>query len=610
MKRSVCYLIAMAAAAFLLFTAASRGDSQAPAMLVIEGATLIDGNGGVPVPDSVIVISGNRIESVFRRGQAAYPAGARVLQAKGKFLVPGLMDAHNHYRDWMNEITPAYGVTSVFELGGGGKRALGLRKAINHGKLTGPRIFLAVGSVSGEMMAAVVGRATGKESDLASRRVANTPEEARETIRRFINAGADFLKVHRGPTFEVYQAAIDEGHKAGLAVVSQPLGPTVYAREAVLAGTDIIEHAAGVGYSIAKDPARWKGWGTLEAHSLDPSIWVDMDDEKAAEFIQLLLQRKVYLETDFICQGRGLFTGPDDRGKYESQDLRLLSNPDLAYIPERLRLHYLRNYHEFDDMDPAGQEQRRQGLRNFMRFIAMFVRAGGKVMAGTDSSRWAISGIGLHHELDLMVKAGLTPMQAIMAATRNVAEGYRVLDRLGTVEKGKLADMVLVNADPLKDINNLQKIEWVMKDGNLVDRTYHRRYKTPFTEEARETVSALAWVQALKAQTLQKDPTWAFGWPPLGIEAISPASVTEGDPTRTLTIKGVNFTVKTSAYVDGQPVPTRFVGETEVQATIDERLLSAATTLVVTVKHPEPLQREEWNNGTSNKAYLLVDYRY
>ena len=610
MKRLARYFTALGLVMFLLLISATPGESRDEEVVVIEGGTLIDGNGGTPVTDALVVIRGNRIEAVSRKGQTPYPAGAKIIQAQGKFIVPGLLDGHNHYRDWMNEITLAYGVTSVFELGGGGERAIGMRRAINNGKLTGPRIFLAVGSVSGEMMAAVVGRATGKESDLASRRVVNTPDVARDTIRKFIKNGADFLKVHRGPTFEAYQAAIDEAHKAGLAVVSQPLGPTVYGREAVLAGTDIIEHSAGISYSIAKDPAKWKGWGTQEAHSLDPSPWADMDEKKAADMIQLLLERKVYLETDFICQGRGLFTAPGERNKYELQDYQLLSNPDLAYIPEKFRLHFLRNYYEFDDMEPAMQEQRRQGLKNFMSFINRFVKAGGKVMAGTDSSLWAVSGIGVHHELDLMVKAGLSPMQALQTATKNVAEGYRVLDRLGTIEKGKLADILLVNADPLQDINNLKKIEWVMKDGKLVERSYHRWYKTPFTEEARETVSALAWVQALKAQTLQKDATWAFGWPPLGIEAISPAKVTEGDQTRTLTIKGVNLTVKTSVFVDGRIVPSRFINETEVQATIDKNLMTAATSLVITVQNPEPRQREEWNNGTSNKAYLLVDYKY
>ncbi len=610
MKRFVCYGLAIGLMAFLICAVAQRGECGESEVVVIEGGTLIDGNGGAPLTEAIVVIRGNRIETVARKGQVTYPAGAKVLQAQGKFIVPGLMDGHNHYRDWMNEITLHYGVTSVFELGGGGERAIGMRRAINKGKLTGPRIFLAVGSVSGQMMAAVVGRDTGKESALASRRVANTPEAARETIQRFIKNGADFLKVHRGPSFEVYQAAIDEAHKAGLAVVAQPIGPTVYGREAVLAGADILEHAAGLGYSVAKDPAKWKGWGNQEQHSLDPSIWADMDEQKVEEIIPLLVERKVYLEPDFICQGRGLFTAPGERDKYELLDYQLLSNPDLAYIPEKFRLHFLRNYYEFDRMTPAGQELRRQGLRNFMRFIAMFVKAGGKVMAGTDSSLWAVAGLGLHHELDLMVKAGLTPMQAIMAATRNVAEGYRVLDRLGTIEKGKLADLVLVEADPLQDVNNLKKIAWVMKDGKLVDRTFHRTYKTPFTEEARETVSALAWVQALKAQTLQKDPTWAFGWPPLGIEAIKPAKVTEGDPTKTLTIKGVNFTIATQAYIDDRPVPTRFISETEVQATIDKSLLTAATTLVITVQNPPPRQREEWNNGTSNKAYMLVDYRY
>ena len=588
----------------LLLTTLYVAPALAQEVIVIRGGTLIDGTGGPPLPNAVVVIRGNRIETVSRNGQASYPAGARVLEADGKFIVPGLMDAHCHYQDWMPELMLNYGVTSVFEIGGGGAWGLAQRQAVARGKIPGPRIFVAVGSIAGARIAAVSSTA-GAGGALSNRQVIGTAAQASEVARRFIDAGADMVKVHRGPPLEVYRAAIDEAHRAGLPVVVQPLGPTVYAREAVLAGADILEHAAGVGYSIAKDPAKWEGFGTtIEVHSIDPTPFADMDDAKAQELIRLMVDRNVYLEPDFIAVGRGFQAG---RRKFELQDYRLLQDPGLAYVPESRRLKILGTYREFDELDPAEWELRHKGYLNMLRFIKMFVDAGGKVMSGTDTGGWAIPGIGLHHELEILVEeAGLTPMQAIVAATRNPAEGFRVLDQVGTIEAGKLADLVVVNADPLQSIGNLQQIEWVIKDGNLIDRTYHAWFRNPLP---RGTVDALGWVAALKRQTLQKDPTWAFGQPPPGIEAISPSQATEGDPELTVTIRGVNFTTKSVVHFDGQPVPARLVSETELQITVAAGLIASAGNYPLTVTNPEPLQRPEWG-GTSNKARLLVDFRY
>ncbi len=583
-------------------TASLQGLQNVP--LVIEGGTLIDGNGGEPVRDALIIIQGNRIETVSRKGQVSYPAGAKVVQADGKFILPGLMDAHCHYAGWMPELLLAHGVTSIFSIGSGGAWALAQREAIARGKSPGPRIFLAVASMAGARISAVSSR-SGTEGALSGRQVVNTAERARELARRFIAAGADMIKVHRGPPQEVYKAAVEEAHKAGLPVVAQPIGPTVYAREAVLAGADILEHAAGVSYSIAKDPSKWKGFGDLEAHSLDPTPYADMDEGKAAQLIQLMVEQNVYLEPDFIAMGRGF---QKDRMEFELQDYRLLQNPGLSYVPERSRLKILGTYREFDNLKPAAWERRNQGYQNMLRFIRQFAQAGGKVMTGTDAAGWAVPGLGLHHELEILVEeAGLTPMQAILAATRNPAEGFRLLDRLGTIEAGKLADVVIVNQDPLQNIANLQKIEWVIKDGKVVDRTYHSWFRNPLPRGA---VEARAWVAALKRQTFQRDPTWAFGQPSPGIEFISPTLVTEGDPTLTLTIRGVNFTNKSLAYFDGQPVPTRLVSETELEATLEASLIARVGTYAIMVRNPKPLQRPEWGAGTSNRAHLMVNFRY
>jgi hypothetical protein len=422
----------------------------------------------------------------------------------------------------------------------------------------------------------------------SSLQVVMEPEAARTLARRFIEAGADMIKVHRGPPAAVYEAAAEEAHRANLPLVAQPLGPTVYAREAVLAGADILEHAAGVGYSIARDPGQWKDWGSIEPHSLDPTIYADMDEQKAADFIQLLIARHVYLEPDFVCHGRGMMT---KRSEYELNDYGLLSDAALRHLPPRHRIKWLRNYVEFDDMEPAAYERRRTGLRNMMRFISQFAKAGGKVMAGTDTPGWAVPGVSMHYEMELLVEAGLTPMQALMAATRNVAEGYRVLDQLGTIEPGKLADLVILRADPLASISNSRRIHAVVKDGRLRDAVLDRSFQPRFA--GREQVAGLTWYNALAKQMMNYDPQWAFGWPPPGIESISPTVVTAGSDV-TLVVKGVNFVKPSLVYVDGRVVPTRLVSQTELHAVVGTDLIPHAGSYAVVVNNPEPRQRPEW----------------
>ncbi len=577
--------------------------------LVIEGGTLIDGNGGDSVPDALIVVRGNSIEAVSRKGQARYPAGAQVLQADGKFILPGLMDAHVHYSGFLAELLLAHGVTSVFDIGGRGPVHTLRREAIARGRVLGPRIFVAVESLLGPPKPGriVYTRERGRQDRPL------TVKEAREAVKRAAAGGADLINIRRGLSQEAFQAAVSESHRAGLPVVAQPIGPTVYGREAVLAGADILEHAAGINISVVKDPSKWNGWGEIELHSLDPRPFADMDEGKAAELIRLMVERNTYLELDLIGQGRGLHR---KRNEWELQDYELLQNPDLVYIPEGTRHKWMSNYTEFDAWGLAEREQLKKGFQNMQRFIRQFARAGGKVMAGTDTSAggWAVPGIGLHREMELLVEAGLTPMETIVAATRNPAEGYRVLDRVGTIEAGKLADLVIVNADPLQDIRNVQKIEWVIKDGKMIDRTYHRWFTDPF--EGAE-VEAREWVEALKRATMEgvrtvaglTDPTWAFGQPCPGIEFISPIMVTEGGPIFTLTIKGVNFTKKSVVHFGGRPIPAQLVSETELRVTIGEHSIARAGIFPIMVRNPGPhLSQPKWGS-TSNRAYLAVSLK-
>lgn len=576
---------------------------QQPA-LVIEGGTLIDGNGGAPVRDAVVILRGNRIETVGRKGQANYPAGAQVLRADGKFILPGLWDAHCHYQWWMPEIELSYGVTSV-SLVGADTWGVAARDAVEHGQIPGPHLFIQPTSVRAPWRAGLV------QSDP----IIDTPEKAREAVRRSLALQPANISLARGVSFEVYQAAIEEAHQAGLPAVAQPIGPTVYAKEAIMAGLNVVEHAGGVGYSIAKDPAQWKGWGEVEEHSLDPTVYAGMDDQKAAEFIRLAIAHKVFLEPDFIAHARGFH---QRKAEYELEDYRLFSDHRLAYVPEDRREKELSTYHEFDGLDPAARDLRNKGVQNMKRFFKQFVDAGGKLLTGTDTSSWSVPGVGLHHEFDILVnEVGLSPMQVIVAATRNPAEAWRVLDRQGTVEPGKMADLIIVNADPLADISNLKKIEWVVQNGKVVDRSYHPWFDPPLKNSYSGSAD---WVAALKQRTEQGvrwatgltdvGPVWSFGQPTPGIESLAPRIVTEAGGAFPLTLRGVNFTNRSLVYVDGHPMPTRLVSETELQAAIAPEVIARPATLPVVVKNIGVPQQPQWGGGVSNIATLYVNFRY
>ena len=266
------------------------------------------------------------------------------------------------------------------------------------------------------------------------------------------------------------------------------------------------------------------------------------------------------------------------------------------------------------------------GYKNAMRFHKMFVDAGGHlVVSGNTNDAWP-PGVQLHQEMQVMSEAGLTPMQIIMGATKYPAELLRKQNLLGTVEAGKLADVIIVNADPLSDIKNLDKINTVIQDGKIVELGYHANYSSPFSNVAASTVSidGLPWAVAMKkgsagaeggpqrgaANGPVPDPVFS---PQPAIETMNPILVTQGD-TATVTLKGFNFVKRSAVYFNGKPVPIHAVSSTEIDVTLDADALREAGRFDLVVKNPEPLDpfymRSNWGNGTSNIAHLIVNYKY
>jgi len=237
--------------------------------------------------------------------------------------------------------------------------------------------------------------------------------------------------------------------------------------------------------------------------------------------------------------------------------------------------------------------------------------------AGTDG---LIDGraVVLHRELELEVAAGLTPMQAIVSATGGAARAVGVEKDRGTIERGKIADLVIVNADPLADVGNLRNIDTVIFDGKVADRAFHSYYSTPFLGSVDDirVVEALPYTVSLKAATFRggitnaRQPTNPVESPQPAIQTISPVVAKEGDQTINLKLTGFNFVRGSRVLFDGVSVPWRFVSPTELNVTLSPDLLKRPGRYDIVVINPQPMALPDWGNGTSNKAHFLVDFKY
>jgi len=620
MRKSTCHSWRRIAL-FLLLAAmgglTSAQSQQAPT-LVIEGGTLIDGNGGMPVKDSVVVIQGNKITSVSRKGQvAALPANAWIIKADGKYVLPGLFDSQNSYSWYFGEAMLNHGITSTIDVGTTGETAVPYRDAVFHDKVKGPRTFTGISRLSVNPNALV---STGLENPLTHTRVPKSAEETRQFVKAWIAAGADYILTYDGALpMDYYQAAFDEANKAGIPVFARAYGPVLFPKDAALLGAANLPHSAGIGIAVAKDPSKFKQ-GRNDRDELDH--YADMDDAKARELIQLLVAHHVALVPTFMINFPGY---PKEWDQFAAEARQFFNNPELlAYYPPNAVRSALQSYSRIDQGEL--RERRMKGFQNAMRFHKMFVEAGGHlVVSGNTNDVW-VPGVDMHQEMQIMADAGLTPMQIIQGSTKYPAEMLRKQNLLGTVEAGKLADVIIVDADPLQDIKNLDKINTVILNGKVVELGYHSSYSSPFSNVAAVTISVegLPWAVDLKKASrggeggpqrgseegAMPDPPTS---PQPAIETMTPIIVTQGDSSM-IKLTGFNFVRRSAVYFKGRPVPFRAVSPTELQVTLDADALREAGRFDLVVKNPEPVDsffvRSMWGNGTSNVAHLIVNYKY
>ena len=397
----------------------------------IVGATLIDGTGGPSLSDATVVVTGDRIEAVGAHDTVQLPADAGIVDAKGKYLLPGLIDSHVHvaaagyvptkprgsetaYKTVIaiSNLRSALqaGVTTVRDVCGD-RINLALRTAVERGMLIAPRLFTA-----GKGLCMTGGHGSSEPGFVHE---VDSPDAVRAAVRQELTAGADLIKLltsHRTdyPEFSEgeIEAGVDEAHRFGLRVAIHAAN-LVSARMSARAGADTIEHGSFVDEQAA-DLMAEKGIIIV------PTLWVKHD----------LAERLEKLKAT-----------PEDFAWGDEKDLHISATwfrRCVEQLPKTIEL------------------VRSKGIR---------------IAAGTDfimaDHPWAL----VAEEMEYLTKLGLSNADAIESATRIGAEALGKADDFGTVEKGKLADLILVDRDPLEDITAMAEVSWVMKEGKVIPRS-------------------------------------------------------------------------------------------------------------------------------------------
>lgn len=464
MRHSTLCALALAALAAPLTADQGKPSRTAltPGSLAITGVTVIPMTGDTTLRDATVVVRNGRIAEIGATRNVRVPSGARQVDGRGKYLIPGLADMHTHlYSDgdipdsvgrYEVGVMVANGVTATrFMIGT--REHFALRREIESGRVTGPQLWIASPQF------------TGKE-DVNSRVVTN-PEDARAAVKDMADLGYDFIKLTLFITPPVYDAIVDEAKRQRIPVVGH-VDPEVGVARALKAGQQI-EHLDNYLESVLADSAPMRA-SVSDRGLFRPKNWESLDwiDARKVERIAGETARS----GTFTCPTLTVFKKAFALGQTEEE---IRSRPDWSIMPADLRRLYLGAREKYW-AQAASEERRMRYVEVRNRLVKAIADSGGKIMAGSDTPEWFFGyGWTIHRELESLVAAGLTPHQALAAATRSPAEFLRASKEWGTIERGKRADLLLLAANPLEDIRNTTRIEAVSVGGRWLDRAERER---------------------------------------------------------------------------------------------------------------------------------------
>jgi Amidohydrolase family len=588
LRRRIFFVFVLLFALTLLRHDGLTQQSAATTPMVLTGATLIDGTGRPAIPDSVIVIEGDKFTIVGGKG-TRYPANATVVNLAGKFIIPGLVDSHTHSRPWCGELYLNHGVTSIFILNPWGTNGNTLEsvRASQQSGVRSPRIF--------------------GNADRFPLSPTMTREQVREQFRAWLAKKPDFgvLPSYNERNKQAYQWAAEEMREAGLFV----FGHTEDAPASVRAGQDGVEHIWGYAQALMTPQelenfqrGKYLHWGLFLT-----------DKARVDQMIKDSIARGVYLNPTLVYE---LGSQSSLARKHEADIYDVYRNVALmTYYPEKLAASLLLKFRaarsfssryenpvHLANLGAKELQEFRDAYRLSGEFTKRWVDLGGKIIGGTDDPSIGTCGLSMHMEMAMLVEVGLTPMQALQATTLWGAEMLTARKKIpakppvGFVGEGANADLVILSANPLDNIENTRKIERVMKGGGFLQLGYTPHY------------------------TAKGDPLGAIpSTPEPEVSAITPNTVTEGSAAFDITVDGVGFVGNSIVRVDGAPVPTTFIDTRTLRAKVSASAVARATpnrfafpgpeqhagvygdrTVKITVYNGPP------DGGTSNSVSLRV----
>ena len=398
------------------------------APIALVGGTLIDVTGKPPVPDSVVIIEGDRIVAAGSRSTLKIPGNAQVINVAGKFLLPGLWDMHAHL--YQTEFGPTYlaaGITTARDVGNDIETATALRDAAKEKRGLGPRMLLA---------GYIDGKNEGHSFDVQ----VETPEEARAAVQRYKNAGYEQLKIRNNVKLDTLKVICDEAHRLGMTVTGHvPDG--INALQAVEAGMDQLNH---INYVVTGFfPRRDRN---------NPPLTINLNGPNVLNALKFFKEHGTVIDpTDAVLE---LMIRPRNV-PIESFE------PGLTKVPAELIVQINKKGESADEAEGL-----RMVLDVWLKITGALHKAGVPIVAGTDVG---VPGHTLHRELELYIKAGFTPLEAIQAATIVPARVMKVDSEVGNIEAGKRADLIVVDANPLDDVSNIRKVRFVVTQGRMFD---------------------------------------------------------------------------------------------------------------------------------------------
>jgi len=492
------------------------------------------------------------------------PQGARVIDAKGKTILPGYIDGHCHLLDFMGEIYLHLGITTCPDITQNDDEwTLAQRNGTNLGKIRGPRIWSTGGRLVGPPPAWAL---RGERGYLIK-----TPEEARAVVQKKRAAGIEIIKFNEYVAPEVIKAGAEEANKLGMPITCHCLD-VFLAAENNFAG---VEHHWGMGMTtIADVKKRWEVHErrmTGKINTADLSFFYE--PENFDKVVAAAIGKNISWSPTIATWYRPLSPSV---ARFKERELSILDQKNAAYLPRVLREQALGQYERYAKFSPERLQNAQTGYKKLEDLMRRYVQAGGLIRAGSDPNN-GLPGLGVHQEMVMFVEAGLTPMRAIQAATINVAKAFRKDKEFGTIEAGKIADIVVIDGNPLKDIWAVQNVTLTVLGGKIIDREFHADHKNPIPA-----------IRPWRSTPLEID--------------VAPRGLAQGKGGTVKITARRGFDKFHKAMWDGRELETRFISATELEAVIPAEMTKTVGTYPITVVGQGDFA------SRSAPAYFIVSY--